>query len=135
MASVLLVPSLRGGSPGLLSSKDHDKLDSYQLIVGDNKVLVRHFSLEAGLPSTLSTRAVCVHGKSGGLLKKKTLGPHMVGFPKFSFSTPVSASIPMRKNGGKKAYSALLCSVGFDDVITLAMNTVALAMNTVALAT
>ena len=68
-------------------------------------------------------------------LKKKTLGPHMVGFPKFSFSTPVSASIPMRKNGGKKAYSALLCSVGFDDVITLAMNTVALAMNTVALAT
>ena len=86
-----------------MSSKDHDKLDSYQLIVGDNKVLVRHFSLEAGLPSTLGTRAVCVHGKSGGLLNKKTLGPHMVGFPKFSFSTPVSASIPNEKKWGEKS--------------------------------
>lgn len=53
-------------------SEDHDKLDSDQLIVGDNEVLVRHFSLEAGLPSTLGTRAVCVHGKSGELLNRPT---------------------------------------------------------------
>ena len=61
-------------------------------------------------------------------LKKKTLGPH---FQNLVSARQFQQASPMRKNGGKKAYSALLCSVGFDDVITLAMNTVALAMNTV----